>query len=114
MFPSVINQNDFSVSVLEGGLALHLTVIWLDPLADMKLIHSKWLMRNGSENDDQFTKFGHVILALEDAFRQERDRASDNVISTAGIALPFAVQTLIKQKNNLSLRKLVPRSFTSS
>ena len=45
-----------------------------------------------------------AVLGLENTLKEKRHRASENVSSTARIPLPFAVQTHIKSKSNLSFR----------
>ena len=45
--------------------------------------------------------FHPAVLALEDALKSKRDRASDDVVSKTRIPLPFAVQTHIEGKSNL-------------
>lgn len=41
------------------------------------------------------------VLRPEDALKKRRERASDDVVSTARILLPFQVQTHIEGKSNL-------------
>ena len=52
-----------------------------------------------------FTMFHPAVLSLEDALKEKRERASDSVVSTARIPLPFPLQTHIEGKTNLFFKQ---------
>lgn len=76
---------------------------WPTPLVDLEILRQKWLRPVENEKDTVFTMFHPKVLALEDALKEKRQRAADDVISTARIILPFPVQTHIESKTNLAL-----------
>jgi len=105
VLPSGVNRSDFTLQVLEDGLSLQLTVQWPAPLVNLKLLHQKWLRPVEKDSDPLFTMFHPKVLALEDALKKKRLRATDDVISTAKIPLPFPVQTHIESKTNLGFKE---------
>lgn len=83
---------------------LELTVSCPEHLVDLELLHKKWLSE-GAAAQSPFTMFHPAVLALEDALKSRRERASDMVVSTARIPLPFVVQTHIEGKSNLFFKE---------
>jgi len=105
VLPSGVNKSDFTLQVLEGGVLLQLTVKWPEPLVDLNLLHQKWLRPVEKDDNTLFTMFHPKVLALEDALKKKRMRATDDVISTAKIILPFPVQTHVESKTNLGFKE---------
>lgn len=105
VLPSGVNRSDFTLQVLEGGMSLQLTVKWPNPLVDLQLLHQKWLKPVESDQTTVFTMFHPKVLSLENALKKKRQRAADDVVSTARILLPFPVQTHIESKTNLGFKE---------
>ncbi len=74
---------------------------WLVPFVDLEALHQKWVRPSDSESSPKFTMYHPAVLALENALKSKRDRASDNVSSFARIDLPVPVQTQIESETNL-------------
>jgi len=104
VLPSGVNKSDFTIQVLDAGLLLQLTVKWPVPLVDLELLHQKWLRPVDKESVQPFTMYHPKVLAFENALKTKRQRAADDVVSTAKIILPFAVQTHIESKTNLGFK----------
>ena len=99
-FPSGVNENDFTILIVEDESTLEITFTWPDPMINLEILHQKLHRRSGEDGTCTSTIYHPVVLDLEDALKIKRPQANSNVISTARITLPFAVQALIDQKSN--------------
>ena len=57
-----------------------------------------------SEDDQRIEPYHPKIIGFQNALKDLRRAAADNVESTVRIALPFSVQTHIEEKFNLAWR----------
>lgn len=98
VLPSGVGTGQFSTRVVEGGRELHVTVRLPRPLLDLAFLHKKWLKEGAKE---RMEKYHPKFLGFENALKNFRARASEDVESTASIPLPFAVETHIDSTHNL-------------
>lgn len=70
-------------------------------------------MRSGSEKDDRSTMFHPAVLALEDELKQKESERLTIVLLLESPYLSPSIRTS-SRKVTCILRKLAPRSFTSS
>lgn len=77
------------------------SVVWPKPLVDVEVMHRKWLTSTGP---DRIQAYHPKILAFQAALKELRRKCGDDVVSTAKIPLPFAVETYVYEKYNLAWR----------
>lgn len=54
LLPSGISIGQFSTCILEDGNTLFMAVNWPDLLVDLKHLHRKWLLSEGSDRIDMY------------------------------------------------------------
>lgn len=92
ILPSENVSKQFSVLVAEGVRCLQLAVVSPEPLANLKLVHCRWLASR-SMNDPKMQPYHPKFLGFEQALKRQRLQSDDTEQYSAVILLPFTIET---------------------
>jgi len=88
-------HEDYDLAVVDNGNCLQLRVCWLSPMGNVKKLHHLWLaVEGGRRVSHDHSKTG----GSEKSLREKRQSASEKVVSTAMIRLPFRVETEVSHE----------------
>ena len=102
--PSGVTKNDFTLRVMEDGMALEIIVMWPNPMINLEVLHQKWLQLSQEDSTRTFSMYHPTVLGLEDDLKRRTARENSKVISIVYIPLPFPVQTQTDEKSDLHFK----------
>ena len=88
LLPSGVCEEDFQASVSEDGLFIEISVQWPAPIVDIDLLHKYWV---DTSLQTGFELFHPRVTGFEETLSRHRPRASEKVLYSARIRLPFVV-----------------------
>lgn len=70
-------------------------------MINLSMKHLKWLRPSQTDETPRFITSHPAVIAFKNELKKRREWATEYVVSTDCLSLPFAVQTQIEEKSNL-------------
>ncbi len=85
LLPSGVSPEDLNVTVAEGGEHLYVEACWPEALQNPRVMHEMWIQ----DSDPRRTVEAHnKMIAFEKSIKELKRKKSEQLLSTATIALP--------------------------
>lgn len=102
ILPSGVSSGSFSVSVVDDGDILDLSVDWPKSLSNATVMHRKCIGKPILQGG--FEAYHRKVIGFENALKKLRSDRLSKLSSVCRIVLPYRVLTKIINKTNLAFR----------